>query len=89
MPLKQENIRKLYLTKKQVKDNPKAVELINSVLLSENGAKAVLYPYNDQVELILSKWAEAKSPEKIAEQLNIDEEVVLCVIEDPKNYKEV
>jgi hypothetical protein len=88
--MKQGNVRKLYLAKRAILqgDETQAIQRINSVLLDENGAAGVLYPHNDKISRIISLWGECRKPENIASQLGVDEEVVLCAIEDPENYKE-
>ena len=94
--MKQKSVKDLYLVKQLILECPpgigretkKAVELINGVLLEEGGSKAVLYPYNDLKEIIIQLWGECKSPEAIAEKLGLDEDVVLCIIEDQSNHEE-
>jgi len=93
--MKQSNVRKLYLVKQMMLKSQeedirnKVIQIVNSVLLDENGSKAVLYPYNSLRENILQLWGEAMKPKDIAAKLNLSEdgeEIVLCVIEDPANY---
>lgn len=95
--MKLRSVKNLYLVKQlalktQLPEvSGKMVSLINKVLLSEGGARAVLFPYNDQKEMILQLWGEAMCPKDIAAKLGLGEdgeEVVLCVIEDRENYKE-
>ena len=69
----------------------KAIQLINKVLLSEGGSRAVLYPYNSLKENILQLWSEAMCPKDIATKLGLGEdgeEIVLCILEEQSNYEE-
>jgi hypothetical protein len=89
--MKQRNVRKLYLVKQMAMLVPDEIgkamiEDINEVLLDEGGAKAVLYPYNSMKEQIIALWGEATAPKDIASKLCLEEDVVLCVIEDESNY---
>ncbi|GAG55495.1 unnamed protein product [marine sediment metagenome] len=93
------SVKNLYLVKQLIQMCPpmpggetvKAIELINKVLLSEDGAKAVLYPHSSLTTTILQLWGEAISPKDIATKLGLGEdgeETVICVIEEQENYKE-
>lgn len=95
--MKLRSVKDLHLVKKILLDTPsestvkEAITKINSVLLREDGTKAVLYPYNSLQETILQLWDEARDPKYIAEKLGLDEdgeEVVLCVVEDQTTHEE-
>ena len=64
-----------------------ALQAINSVLLEEQGAGAVLYPYANETAGVLSLWnTEGMMPAAIALKTGIPEDVVEDIIEDPANY---
>jgi len=95
--MKLKSIKDLYLVKLTVLNNmekelaKQIMSTINSVLLSEGGIKAVLYPHNGLEETILQLWDEAKNPKYIAEKLGLGEdgeEIVLCIIEDQTTQEE-
>jgi len=87
--MKQQNIHKLYQVKQMVMECPHLecsrgiTETLNSVLLDENGPRAVLYPFNDQEKTILELSREGMVTQNIALKLGLDEEIVRNVVEAP------
>lgn len=83
------SVNKLYLVKQMVAcalvDNEEVrdriIEEINSVLIEEAGAAAVLYPYNQMNTEILALWKEHMAPKEIALKLGLDEDVVSSFLE--------
>ncbi|MFO7995696.1 MAG: hypothetical protein R6U93_00885 [Dehalococcoidia bacterium] len=81
--MKQASISKLYRLKVE---RPELTERINSVLLAEGGAGAVLYPYNNMEEQVVALSGEGMSDYQIAQKLGIDIHFVRNAVEDPTNY---
>lgn len=88
-----QSIHKLWKVKRLLNgaiNSKKAVQLINSVLLEENGPVAVLYPYNNQAQEIIALYGEGMSPAMIAKKLGTDGDgdigPVMDAIEAPGNY---
>ena len=83
------SVAKLYLVKTlaacALVDNEEArdriIEEINSVLIAEAGASAVLYPYNSMTTEILALWKEHMAPKDIALKLGLEEDVVTSYLE--------
>jgi hypothetical protein len=76
--MKLKSVKSLYFVKQSIiRLQPpegvkkKIIEAINSVLLDEGGAKAVLFPYNSLEQQILCFWGEGMKPEDIAIKLSI------------------
>ena len=91
--MNKQSIHKLWKVKKLINgsfNSKKAVQLINSVLLDENGPVAVLYPYNNHDQEIIALYGEGMSPDMIAKKLGVDGDgdigPVMDAIEAPGNY---
>ena len=93
--MKDISIRTLYQVKQMVIECPHLpcskgiTEKVNSVLLNEVGPQAVLYPYNNQEETVLSLWHECHSVEYIAQKTGVPKDIVEGIIDTPGNYKEL
>ena len=81
--MKRQSVHQLWKLKRQ---HPNLIEKLNSVLLHEGGAGAVLYPYNSQDETIVALAGEGMSDEMIAAKTGTSVEEVRNAIEAPGNY---
>lgn len=93
--VKLRSVKDLYLVKQMVCESEAEVdtknlilETINKILMSEGGAKAVLFPYNALEASIIQLWKESTHPKDIARKLGIeDEEAVILVIKEAEEAK--
>lgn len=79
-------VKKLVLQAMSTSCRDMALQAINSVLLDEEGADAVLYPYANETTGVLSLWCEGMMPKAIALKTGIAQDIIEDIIEDPANY---